>query len=339
MASPAAPTVVNRKRAVLTNAIGYAVELELLAANPVVSIKWRAPKASHAVDRRSVVNPLQARTLLAAVGAQRRSGPRLVAFFAVMYFAALRPEEAVNLRVANLDLPAEGWGELHLERSSPYAGREWTDNDRQRDDRQLKHRAEGEVRFVPCPPELTRLLRAHLARFGTDSEGGCFTVSVGERWPRSLTPGPGVGPGGWCSPRRCTSRHWRGGHMTCVTLPSRLGSTVAVPAPQVAEWAGHSVAVLLEVYAKCIEGQHEAAKRRVEASTRVAVRQAAPGVDTHWTQMVVVGRCWPVTAGHVFESTAERLPGSAAQNSLVSGVPPAGLEPATHGLGNRRSIL
>src|SRR6476469_10524372 len=37
-----------------------------------------------------------------------------------------------------------------------------------------------------------------------------------------------------------------------------------VPAPQVAEWAGHSVAVLLEVYAKCIDGQQEAAKQRVE---------------------------------------------------------------------------
>ena len=32
---------------------------------------------------------------------------------------------------------------------------------------------------------------------------------------------------------------------------------------QVAEWAGHSVNVLLKVYAKCIEGQDEAARRRI----------------------------------------------------------------------------
>jgi hypothetical protein len=32
--------------------------------------------------------------------------------------------------------------------------------------------------------------------------------------------------------------------------------------PQVAEWAGHSVAVLLRVYAKCIAGQEEAARHR-----------------------------------------------------------------------------
>ena len=40
-----------------------------------------------------------------------------------------------------------------------------------------------------------------------------------------------------------------------------------VPAPQVAEWAGHSVDVLLRVYAKCISGQ-QAAKRRIEEATR-----------------------------------------------------------------------
>jgi hypothetical protein len=36
----------------------------------------------------------------------------------------------------------------------------------------------------------------------------------------------------------------------------------------VAEWAGHSVEVLLRVYAKCITGQQDEAKRRIEAATR-----------------------------------------------------------------------
>lgn len=39
-----------------------------------------------------------------------------------------------------------------------------------------------------------------------------------------------------------------------------------IPATQVAEWAGHSVHVLLKVYAKCIEGQDDAARRRIEAA-------------------------------------------------------------------------
>jgi hypothetical protein len=41
-----------------------------------------------------------------------------------------------------------------------------------------------------------------------------------------------------------------------------------VPAPQVAEWAGHSVDVLLRVYARCIYGQQYEAKRRIEEATR-----------------------------------------------------------------------
>jgi hypothetical protein len=37
---------------------------------------------------------------------------------------------------------------------------------------------------------------------------------------------------------------------------------------QVAEWAGHSVEVLLRVYAKCLEGQQDIAGRRIAAALR-----------------------------------------------------------------------
>ena len=37
-----------------------------------------------------------------------------------------------------------------------------------------------------------------------------------------------------------------------------------IPPAQVAEWAGHSVAVLLKTYAKCIDGQDHIARRRIE---------------------------------------------------------------------------
>jgi hypothetical protein len=37
-----------------------------------------------------------------------------------------------------------------------------------------------------------------------------------------------------------------------------------IPPAQVAEWAGHSVAILLENYAKCLDGQGAIAKRRIE---------------------------------------------------------------------------
>jgi len=53
-----------------------------------------------------------------------------------------------------------------------------------------------------------------------------------------------------------------------------------VPAAQVAEWAGHSVDVLLRVYAKCVAGQHDEAKRRIEDAMRPPAgdkRQTEPG--------------------------------------------------------------
>jgi integrase len=37
-----------------------------------------------------------------------------------------------------------------------------------------------------------------------------------------------------------------------------------VPATQVAEWAGHSVEVLLKVYEKCLDDHDEVARRRVQ---------------------------------------------------------------------------
>jgi integrase len=37
-----------------------------------------------------------------------------------------------------------------------------------------------------------------------------------------------------------------------------------IPPAQVAEWAGHSVAILLKTYAKCLDGQDDIAKRRIE---------------------------------------------------------------------------
>jgi ribosomal protein S9 len=45
-----------------------------------------------------------------------------------------------------------------------------------------------------------------------------------------------------------------------------LWLNAGVPATQVAEWAGHSLNVLLKVYAGCIDGQAEAAKRRIAAA-------------------------------------------------------------------------
>ncbi|WP_433292303.1 hypothetical protein ACQPZQ_04440 [Pseudonocardia sp. CA-142604] len=86
--SPAAPGTVQRQRGVVVNIAEYAVERKLLGRNPITVLAWKAPKTVKSVDKRAVVNPDQARALLAAVADQKPSGPSLVAYFRAMYYAA-----------------------------------------------------------------------------------------------------------------------------------------------------------------------------------------------------------------------------------------------------------
>lgn len=265
---PAASSVVRRKRAILHNLGEYAVEQGLVKVNPITTVKWKAPKAVRAVDARVVVNPAQAKALLAAVRVQRPSGPRLVAFFASIYYAGMRPAEAVNLRRPDLTLPAGGgWGEAQLWQSAPETGASWSETGQRRDLRQLKHREVGETRPVPIPPPLTAILQAHLAEFGTDADGYLFrgvrgvavfaesTYSRAWRAARRkvFTDEEYASP---LARRAYDLRH------ACVSTWLNGG----VDPTQVAQWAGHSLAVLFAIYAKCISGRDEIARQRIEGA-------------------------------------------------------------------------
>jgi len=164
---PAAGSTQRRKRSVFYNALGYAVEQGHLPANPVDRIQWTTPAVAQTVDRRVVVSPAQARELLAAVRGLSGRGQHLEAFYACLYYAALRPSEAVMLREADLHLPTKGWGRIVLAASASRAGTAWTDHGTARQERGLKHRAAHETRTIPIPPELVKLLRAHIKRYGT----------------------------------------------------------------------------------------------------------------------------------------------------------------------------
>jgi len=268
----AAASTARRHRTILANAMDYAIEVGLLETNPIRALKWTAPKVSSQVDRRSVVNPSQARALLAAVRAQHPSGPMLIAFFAVMYYAGLRPEEAITLSVDDVVLPSmdaqDDWGEMHLRTASPDAGGDWTDDGSQRERRQLKHRAEGDSRIVPTHPELTEILRDHLAQFEPASDGRLFsgvrggelpTITYRRAWIKArqaaLTATEQASP---LARRPYDLRH------ACLSTWLNGG----VYPTQVAEWAGHSVDVLLRIYAKCVVGQDELAKRRISEALR-----------------------------------------------------------------------
>lgn len=101
----------------MVNLAEYAVERKLLGRNPITALAWKVASTVKSVTKRAAVDPDQARALLAAVADQKPSGPCLAAYSGAMYYAALRPGEAVTLRRSNLALPSEGWGELLLARA------------------------------------------------------------------------------------------------------------------------------------------------------------------------------------------------------------------------------
>jgi integrase len=261
--SPAAASTVGRKRAVFHNALAYAVERGLLSQNPLATLKTKKARTVEVVDKRVVASPEQVARLLDGVRQQGRTGRHLVVFFGLMYYSALRPAEAAALSKGDLAIPSEGWGELYLPKSAPTTGAAWADSGKRRDRRGLKHRPREEVRPVPCPPPLTELLQAHLAEFGTAADGRLVRgvrgsdlsdSTYGRVWKKArelaLTPEEAASP---LARRPYDLRH--------AAVSTWLNG--GVPATQVAEWAGHSVAVLLRVYAKCIAGQDNVAREQI----------------------------------------------------------------------------
>ena len=268
--SVAAANTANRKRMVLGNAMDYACEIGELPSNPLKRVKWTKPRTLRTVDPAVVINSGQARRFLTAVGSQGPRGERLTAFFGCMYYAALRPEEAIDLRREEnlISLPEHGWGEMRLTHSQPRSGTRWTDSGKSRERRELKHRAAGETRLVPVHPELVTLLRDHLDRFSTRPGGRIFTG------PRGGTVAEWTYLEVFDTARRealteteaTTALMSRPYDLRHAAVSTWLSS--GVPAAQVAGWAGHSVDVLLRVYVKCIAGQQGEAKRRIEDAMR-----------------------------------------------------------------------
>jgi len=248
----------------------------------------------------------------------------MVAFYACLYYAALRPEEAAGIIVpGNLVLPPsdDEWGEFLLDTAEPHAGKMWTDGGANRDRRQLKQRAVGDVRPVPCPPVLTAIIRAHIARFGLGPGGRLF---VGERNKQEL-------------PILTINRIWRQARAAVFT-PEVYASPLAespydlrhaavstqlnagISPTQVAEWAGQSPEVLWRNYAKCLAERRSKASRRASFALpgrACPVQTERPTGRTVWTGQARSGglRC---------ATGCRRDPGIPEPPGSVGGAPAAG---------------
>ena len=259
--SRAAANTIIRKRTVLHGALGYAAEAGLLPDNPLDIIAWQVPQSSAALDPAVVASPAQVSALLDAVD---RTQPEMTAFFGCLYYAALRPEEAVALRLADCHLPGSGWGMLRLAAATPRTAAAWTNSGTSHEQRGLKHRPDGAIRMVPAPPVPVAMLRAHFTTYGTapdgrlfrGARGGPLSESVyGRGWhsARTLALGPELAASGLAR-RPYDLRH------AALSLWLNAGGDPA----QIAARAGNSVAVLLTVYSHCIHGHDDLLNQRID---------------------------------------------------------------------------
>ena len=261
--TPAAAATARRKRAVLASALGYAVERRLLPASPLARIQWKATEVAETVDRRSVASPAQAARLLAAVRQQGPRGEHMEAFFGCLYYAALRPlggrrAPRTRPRAARLRLGPDRPGCLQPPRRNlvdrrrrqppgtrPQAPAAWRDP-------QHPHPARP-GRAAPQPPQA---VRDRAGRPGVRHR--TRRAAQRHRLRRSL----GTRPAGCADPAQQATPLARRPYDLRHAAVS-LWLNAGVPATDVARRAGHGLAVLLRVYANCIDGQATAANQRI----------------------------------------------------------------------------
>jgi integrase len=265
--TPAAGDTYRRRRRTLNTTLEHAVAAGDLPENPLQRARRKYVGSNDVVDRRVLVNAVQARQLLTAVSYvgswDRCRGRRLVAFYAVLYYAGLRPAEAVGLRWSDCDLPETGWGTLTLRETRPVSGKQWTDSGERHDRRGLKAREATKDRPVPIPPVLVTILEAHRKAFGTAKEGRVFgnerggVVGSSTYWrvwegarEYALPPERVASP---LAGRPYDLRH------ACITRWLNGG----VPIAEVARRVGNSPEVIHRRYHGCIDGHEEAANAKI----------------------------------------------------------------------------
>lgn len=127
-----------------------------------------------------------------------------------------------------------------------------------------KQRGLTQAAVVPVPPPLVRLIRAHIADHGTTADGRLFRghyggdlseSTYGRTWERAReNVFTAAQMASSLAKRPYDLRH------ACVSTWLKAGTEPK----RVAEWAGHSVNVLLRIYTLCLDGWEHEARQRIQ---------------------------------------------------------------------------
>jgi integrase len=261
----AAATVARRRRNQVSTALTSAVRRGVIPFNPIERVEWRTPSRGLELDISTVPAPADVTALADDVGALRGDGRRMSALFALIGMVGLRPSEAAGLRLEDVSLPSEGWGLAKVRGAITAPGGRFTADGAAVEQKGLKHRAQGAIREVPLPPDLVQRLRTHLAAFPAQ-DGRVFSNAAG----RPITAA-NYSPV-WI---RARERRWPEAHPlrnarlydlrhAAATMMLRAG----VPPAEVAMRLGHSVDVLMRVYAGVFPGDRERSNQLIEDALR-----------------------------------------------------------------------
>lgn len=270
-----------RRRKNAHTCIRRAVELGRLESDPWPPTprgraQRKSAKSTEQVDVELLPDPKRMATILQGM-TSRHSGTLVYqAMSVVMYYAGPRPGEVVMLRRRSLTLPDEGWGRLRVLKADDGKGNEVAPKT-------------GE-RWVPIPAALVAFLRSWIDENGLGLDDYLFRNSNGNI-PDAGTWGDAVHRGcrvaGWPEIRPYDMRH------ACAT--TWLGAGVKLG--ETARRMGHSVEVLVRVYAGALEGDDLDANRRIDEACAGTTEWLAGDVEGSIPRSSREERSHPVVPG------------------------------------------
>jgi len=185
---PKSPATQQRYRATINALFNWAVENDYLQSNPWPRTKRNTKKSRRNKTRTQSGSQQHARLnqpstdevvqiLDAVAGPNARPGAksrRMV--FELMFYAGLRPSEAVALRIENCELPDDGWGLASVHEARTSSTSRWT-----REGEEIGE-TKTAPRNVPIPPVLVTQIRAFVGErtsglVAPNERGGMHDIS------------------------------------------------------------------------------------------------------------------------------------------------------------------
>ena len=263
--SPMSREVARRRRTTLNTVLRAACRRQLIDHNPMDKSEWKLPTRNVSVDISTVPTYRDVLEIVDHVAGLKTDGARYAALFAGVGIAGMRPSEAIALLAADLELPSNGWGLAVLRGALTSPGTRFTSTGSVVEDKELKQRAPDATRDVPLAPDLVERLQSHVERW-PPVNGRVFTNTAG-RAPTTTNYGPV-----WV---RARTKLWPGQHRLGKTTVYDLRHSAAtmmlragVPPAEVARRLGHSVDILMRVYAGVFDDERQRSNELIDRAVR-----------------------------------------------------------------------